>query len=268
MLTRSNYSAPGGSMSACMDSNPQECYVNLLEKYLGIEAKLFGGTLTVKNNAVPASGSSYFSSCLATTTADLVLLEFGVNDDRSGKVRLLETTPSVSRGLEADISLLRVPRKTKISTLCYARFLRRRAPPRFSSSVRRLKFLFALGGGRTNQDFLPQICFPRFSLGRMEHQQLIPSLSSTIYPSSRKWTSKVLQICDEAKSPPSFALFSHRNVVFHQRHLKEEPADIAKWFSLGESKTVPGKFTWKGGHHPNKMHFLFFYFLLDFHLFQ
>lgn len=36
-------------MSACMDSNPTECYVNLLEERLGVEILPFGGKVTVHN---------------------------------------------------------------------------------------------------------------------------------------------------------------------------------------------------------------------------
>lgn len=80
----------GGSISACTDSNQQECYVNLLERALQLHSDRHGsGTVTVINRALPAVGSEYFSQCgTYGEGVDLIIIELAVNDFRVGKVGL------------------------------------------------------------------------------------------------------------------------------------------------------------------------------------
>ncbi|KAL8293686.1 hypothetical protein RQP46_000387 [Phenoliferia psychrophenolica] len=78
----------GGSISACVDSAEDACYVRRLENQLRREFSQFGSSVEVFNGAISAVGSSFFSACWASAFVedlDLVILELAVNDVDMGK---------------------------------------------------------------------------------------------------------------------------------------------------------------------------------------
>lgn len=78
----------GGSISACVDSEPEDCYLTLLEKQLAVSFGAHGSKVRVYNGAVAAVGSDYFKACWAVGLPhemDLIIIELAVNDEKSGK---------------------------------------------------------------------------------------------------------------------------------------------------------------------------------------
>lgn len=78
----------GGSISACVDSTPEECYLTVLERELAISFGAHGSKVRVYNGAVAAVGSDYFKACWASglpDEVDLIIVELAVNDEAAGK---------------------------------------------------------------------------------------------------------------------------------------------------------------------------------------
>lgn len=78
----------GGSISACVDSSEEACYVRRMEVQLHREFARFGATVDVLDGAISAVGSDFFSACWPSAFVeelDLAVLELAVNDVDTGK---------------------------------------------------------------------------------------------------------------------------------------------------------------------------------------
>ncbi|SCV67155.1 BQ2448_5801 [Microbotryum intermedium] len=75
----------GGSISACVDAEPEKCYHEVLSKQLQTD---WGVKVEIVNGGVSAVGSDFFASCWHMSFSqpiDLFILELAVNDEARGK---------------------------------------------------------------------------------------------------------------------------------------------------------------------------------------